>query len=182
MIVHLKEVAKINLSNYIIPIIIGIIIICGLHKNVDVFNEFLEGAKENIKVGVEILPPIIALMTCVSMFNASGALDIISNLIGSFTTMLGFPSECIPLAILRPISGSGALAVYETILSENGPDGFVGRVASVLLGSTETTFYTIAVYFGVTKIKKTRQTLIASLSADFSGFVFSALLVRIIFN
>ena len=175
-------VSIINFSDYVIPLFIGIIIIFGLFKKVDLFNEFLNGAWDNIKVGVQILPALIGLMLCIGMFNASGALEIISNFIKPLTDFLGFPSECVPLALIRPISGSGALAIYENVLVKNGPDGYIGRVASVLLGSTETTFYTIAVYYGATKIKKTRQTLLASLSADFTGFVMSALIVRLIFS
>jgi spore maturation protein B len=115
------------------------------------------------------------------MIKASGAIIWISNLLMPITDFLGFPNECVSLALIRPISGSGGLALYQNILHEVGPDTFAERVASVLMGSTETTFYTIAVYYGVTKIKKTKQTLVASLSADFAGFVFSALIVRLMF-
>lgn len=172
---------KIKITDLIIPVFMAIIIIIGLIKKVDVFSEFVSGAWENIKVGVQILPALIGLMLCIGMFNASGALTIISDFVKPFTEVLGFPSECVPLALIRPISGSGAITIFENILSANSPDDFVGRVASVMLGSTETTFYTIAVYYGVTKIKKTRQTLLASLSADFTGFVMSALVVRLLF-
>ncbi len=157
------------------------IIVCGYIKKVAVFDEFLSGAWENIKVGIKILPALLGLMTAINMFKASGALTLISQFISPVTDFLGFPTECVSLALIRPVSGSGAITVYEGILKDNGPDSFVGKVASVLLGSTETTFYTIAVYFGVTKIKKTRQTLIASLSADLTGFIISALVVRLLF-
>jgi len=177
----IREETKINYTNYIIPFIIGLVLIIGLIKKVDVFNEFLDGAWENIKVGVQILPALIGLMLCINMFKASGATEAISNFVEPLTSLLGFPKECVSLALIRPISGSGALSVFESILSQNSPDGFIGRVASVLMGSTETTFYTIAVYYGVTKVKKTRHTLLASLSADFTGFIFSALLVRLFF-
>ena len=170
-----------NFTSYIIPLIIAGILIYGLIKGVDVFNEFIEGAKDNLKIGVQILPALIALMTCVGMFKASGAMNIFTNFIKPLTDVLGFPSECVPLAMIRPISGSGALAVYENILTYNHPDSFVGRVASVMLGSTETTFYTIAVYYSVTNIKKTRHTLVCALSADFTSFVISALVVNLFF-
>lgn len=168
------------MSNYVIPFFIAIIMIIGLTKKVDVFTEFTEGAKENLKASVSVLPSLIALMTAIGMFKASGALELISTAISPMTSFLGFPEECIPLAIIRPISGSGALAVFENILTDVSPDSFAGRVASVIIGSTETTFYTIAVYYGITKVKKTRQALPASLAADFTGFVLSALTVRII--
>jgi spore maturation protein B len=182
LILREREAAKISFTFYIIPLIVGLIVIIAMVKKVAVFDEFLAGAWENIKVAVTILPALLGLMTAINMLRASGALDFISQLISPLTDFLGFPRECVSLALIRPVSGSGAISVYEGILRENGPDGFVGRVSSVLLGSTETTFYTIAVYFGVTKIKKTRQTLLASLSADFTGFVFSALTVRLIFG
>ncbi len=168
------------MSDYVIPFFIALIMIIGLIKKVDVFSEFTEGAKENLKAAVSVLPALIALMTAIGMFKASGALDFISAVISPLTSFLGFPEECIPLAIIRPVSGSGALAVFENILTDVSPDSFAGRVASVIIGSTETTFYTIAVYYGITKVKKTRQALPASLAADFTGFVLSALTVRII--
>ncbi len=168
------------MSDYVIPFFIALIMIIGLSKKVDVFSEFTEGAKENLKAAVSVLPALVALMTAIGMFKASGALDFISAAVSPLTNFLGFPEECIPLAIIRPVSGSGALAVFENILTDVSPDSFAGRVASVIIGSTETTFYTIAVYYGVTKVKKTRQALPASLAADFTGFVLSALTARII--
>lgn len=168
------------MSDYVIPFFIAAVMIIGLVKKVDVFSEFTEGAKENLKAAVSVLPALVALMTAIGMFKASGALDFISMVVSPLTNFLGFPEECIPLAIIRPVSGSGALAVFESILTDVSPDSFAGRVASVIIGSTETTFYTIAVYYGITKVKKTRQALPASLAADFTGFVLSALTVRII--
>lgn len=170
-----------NLSSYILPIFIGLILIIGLIKKVDVFSEFIEGAKENLKVGVEIMPTLIALMTAIGMFKASGGLELITTTVAPIIHKLGFPAECVALALIRPISGSGGLAVFESILNDYGPDSFAGRVASVMMGSTETTFYTIAVYYSVTKVKKTRHTLLCSLSGDLAGFIFSALLVRLFF-
>lgn len=171
-----------EITVFIIPVLIGGIFIWGMVNDVDVFNEFIEGARENLKVGFQILPSLIALMTAVGMFKASGALDILTYALAPLTECLGFPPECVPLAMIRPISGSGALAVYESILSANHPDTFAGRVASVMLGSTETTFYTIAVYYSVTKIRKTRHTLACALAGDFTGFVVSALMVHLFFG
>lgn len=168
------------MSDYVIPFFIALIIAAGLIKRVDVFGEFIEGAKENLKAAFEILPALIALMTAIGMFKASGALEIISEAISPITSFLGFPAECIPLAIIRPVSGSGALAVFESILNDVSPDSFAGRVASVVIGSTETTFYTIAVYYGITNVKKTRHAIASSLTADFTGFIMSALTVRLL--
>ena len=168
------------MSDFVIPVFIALIMTVGLIKRVDVFGEFTDGAKENLKSAFEVLPALIALMTAIGMFKASGGLEIISAAIAPVTDFLGFPKECIPLALIRPVSGSGALAVYESILTEVSPDSFAGRVASVVIGSTETTFYTIAVYYGITKVKKTRHAIASSLTADLTGFILSALTVRII--
>lgn len=169
-----------KLTDLIIPLIILSILIYGLYKKVDIFDEFIKGAKESILVGVDLLPTLIALMACIGIFTQSGLTDAISHLLSPITDSLGFPKECIPLALLRPISGSGAISMFETILTENGADSFPSLVAAVMLGSTETTLYTVAVYYSVTKVRKTRHTLIASTSADITGFVLSALAVRLL--
>jgi spore maturation protein B len=157
------------------------IIIYGLIKKVDIFECFLEGAKEGLGTSVSILPALVALMTCVGMFKASGVLDILTYALSPVAELLRMPREIIPLAILRPISGSGAMVIFNNILAEFGPDSYIGRVASVLEGSSETTFYTIAVYYGAIKLTKTRHTLAASLTADLTGFVMSALMVTLFF-
>ena len=170
-----------NFTDLIIPFLVGIIILVGLIKKVDIFGEFLQGAKENLLSALDILPPLIILMTAIGMFRASGGLNFISSAIKPIADLVGFPQECIPLALIRSISGSGALAVYENLLTEYSPDSFAGRVASVLMGSTETTFYTIAIYFSVIQIKKTRHTVVSSVLADITGFLASAITVAIIF-
>lgn len=171
-----------TLDNMIIPVIICGILAYGLYRNIDVFGVFLEGAKEGLQTAVDILPALVALMTCVGMFKASGALDILTYALDPLAELLKLPAEAIPLAILRPISGSGALAIFEHVLESFGPDSYIGRVASVMMGSSETTFYTIAVYFGAIKISKIRHTLPASLTADLTGFLMSAWIVRIFFG
>lgn len=168
------------MNDFAIPIFIALIMTVGLAKRVDVFSEFTDGAKENLKAAFDILPALIALMTAIGMFKASGGLEVISSIIAPVTEFLGFPRECIPLALIRPVSGSGALAMFESILTEVSPDSFAGRVASVVIGSTETTFYTIAVYYGITKVKKTKHAIVSSLTADLTGFILSALTVRLI--
>lgn len=168
------------MSDFVIPFFIALIMIIGLIKRVDIFNEFTAGAAENLKAAFDVLPALIALMTAIGMFKASGALEVISEAISPITRFLGFPEECMPLAIIRPVSGSGALAVFESILNDVSPDSFAGRVASVIIGSTETTFYTIAVYYGITNVKKTRHAIASSLTADFTGFILSSLTVRLI--
>lgn len=171
-----------NLSAIAVPLIISLIFAWGLYKRVNILDTFIEGAGENLKTAVSLLPTLALLMLGVGMFRASGALDALTGLLSRFTDAIGFPRECLPLALLRPVSGSGALAILKNILDENGPDSFAGRVASVLMGSTETTFYTIAVYFGATRVKKSRHALPAALTGDITAFLLSSLLVRLFFG
>lgn len=171
-----------KITDWVIPLVIAAILVTGLVRRVDIFEEFTKGAAENFKIGIGILPALAALMTAVGMFKASGGTDIIAYALSPLTSLLGFPSECVSLALIRPISGSGSLAVFESILAETHPDSFAGRVASVLMGATETTFYTLAVYFGVTKIKKTRHTLPCALIGDLTGFAVSVIAVKLLFG
>lgn len=171
-----------TLNNMIVPAVICGILFYGLYKGVDVFAVFLEGAKEGFSTAVDILPALVALMTCVGMFKASGALDILTWVLRPTAELLSLPGEVMPLAILRPISGSGGLVIYSDLLEAFGPDSYVGRVASVMMGSSETTFYTIAVYFGAIKVSKIRHALPASLAADLMGYIMSAVMVRLFFG
>ncbi len=167
------------LGDYIVPVLTAAVFICGLVKKTDIFGEFTSGAMEGLQTTADIVPPLILLVTAVGMFRASGLPDFLSELMSPLLSAVGFPAECLPLAIIRPVSGSGAAAVFESILRENHPDSFAGRVASVISGSTETTFYTVAVYYGSLKIKNSRHTLAASLSGDITGFLVSAIAVRL---
>ena len=167
-----------NFGDIFAPALMVLILCYGLVKKVDIVNVFCEGATENLKIAVGLIPMLILLMTAVGMFTSSGAADIIAKLLRPVTTFLGFPEEC----IVRPISGSGALACLETILSSVSPDSYSGRVASVLMGSTETTFYTIAVYFSAIKQKAYPSVFAAACLSDLMGFVFSALAVRLFFS
>lgn len=166
---------------YVIPVLIAGILIFGLIKGVNVFDTFIQGAKEGLNTAVSILPALVALMVAVTMFKASGALDILSYSLAPITERIGLPKEVLPIALLRPISGSGGLAILENILAQYGPDSLIGRIASVLQGSTETTFYTIAVYYGAVGIKNTRYTVLAASAADFAGLVIGCLTVRLFF-
>ena len=169
-----------SFTDLIIPLIITFIFMYSTFKGVDTFNVFLDGAKNGLKSAVDILPSLIILMTAVGMFKASGALNFMTQLLSPLTALLGIPDECTALALIRPVSGSGALAVFKDVLSSCGADSFAGLVASVMMGSTETTFYTLAVYFSCTNVKKTDCTLLASLTADLTGFIMSALAVRLL--
>ena len=131
---------------------------------------------------VGIIPALVGLLTAVAMFKASGCLAVLTEAIRPLADAIGFPAEVVPLALLRPVTGSGAMAIFNDLLHSYGPDTFIGRVASVLEGSTETTFYTIAVYYGAVSVRKSRHTLGASLSADFTGFALSVLTVQLLFG
>lgn len=159
--------------------LICLVLLYGAVKKVDIFAEFTAGAMENLKTAVEILPSLILLITAVGMLSASGALEAFSEIMSPLLSKLGFPPEVLPLAMIRPVSGSGAIAVLDNILDTVGADSFTGRVAAVLMGSTETTFYTIAVYYSAVRLKAELPVFVSSLTADFAGFVFSALVVRL---
>lgn len=167
--------------NLFVPLIIVAVLGYGLYKKVDIFNIFISGAKENILIAFDILPTLILLMAAIQMLSASGTMDLISELLSPITSFLGFPKECTSLAIIRPISGSGALAALESLYKTTSPDSYAGRVASVLMGSSETTLYTIAVYYSAVRLKAEAQVYISSLTADFTCFVFSALIVRLMY-
>ena len=169
-------------GSYVMPAAVCIILVFGLLRGVPVFDTFVVGAKEGIQSSISILPSLVGLIMAVTMLNASGALDLFSAFIAPAANAIGLPKQVMPLAILRPISGSGSLAVLTQIFTSNGPDSFVGRVASVMMGSTETTFYAIAVYYGSIGVKKTRHTIPAALSADFTGYLASALAVSLFFH
>lgn len=171
-----------QLGGYVVPVVILSIVLCGIIKKQNVFDLFLSGAKEGITIAINILPALVGLMMAIEMFKASGALDYIVTALAPVGQALHFPSEIIPLALMRPISGSGALSVYEGILKQYGADSIIGRTASVLQGSTETTFYTVAIYYGSVGVTKTRHTIPAALSADFVGFVMSIVTVKLFFG
>lgn len=170
-----------NISNYILPVFLLIIIGFGLYKRIDVFGVFIDGAKRGFDVFLSILPSLTALFLAVQMLKTSQGIDIITKVLSPIANFLKIPVETLPMCILSPISGGGSLSIYESIISEYGPDSYVGRVASVMMGSTETTFYAIAVYFGSVGIKKIRHTAICSLCADFTSFILAGLFVRLLF-
>lgn len=165
----------------VVPATVFLIIIFGFVKRVPVFETFVSGAKEGAVSCFEILPSLVGLMLAVSMLSASGALDLVSSFLRPFAQLLGLPAEVMPLAMMRPISGSGSNALLIQLFNQYGADSFIGRVASVMNGSTETTFYAIAVYFGAVGIKKTRHTIPAALSADLAGYIASVWAVRLLF-
>ena len=171
-----------SLSSLVIPVLLAGVAVCGMGKRVDVYAALTHGAEEGLTVLLRVIPALVGLLTAVSMFRSSGAMEWLSGLCAPALEWLGIPPETAPLMLVRPVSGNGALAVASELIAANGPDSYVGRVAAVMLGSTETTFYTIAVYFGSAGIHKTRHTIPAALAADLTGFAASALAVRIFFG
>ena len=166
---------------FVVPVTVFLIILFGFVRKVPVFDTFVAGAKEGAVSCFSVLPSLVGLIMAVSMLSASGALDLFSAFLAPATKAVGLPPEVMPLALMRPVSGSGSNALLIRLFQDYGPDGFIGRVASVMNGSTETTFYAIAVYFGAVGVKKTRHTIPAALAADFSGYIASVWAVRLFF-
>ena len=162
----------------LIPALLGAVGLCAALRGTDVYNALCAGAKDGLRVVRDILPPLAVLLSAIAMLRASGALDALCRLLSPTLVALGIPPECAPLMLLRPFSGSGALAVGGELMRRFGPDSTVGRTAAVMLGSTETTFYVVGVYFGAAGIRKTRHAIPAALLADAVGFVMSAATVR----
>lgn len=166
------------ISNLAMPLIILMIVLYGFLEKKEVFDKFLEGAKDGIKIIVNIFPTLIGLFLAVGALRSSGIIDIIVQCLEPILHLIDFPSEIMPLAILRPISGSSSIAIATDIMKNFGVDSQMGILASVIMGATETTLYTIAVYSSSVKIKKTRFVLIASLTADIVGIITSVVVCR----
>lgn len=167
-----------KLGSYILPIMVVGIVTFGLVKKVKVFDCFMKGAKKGLFTVYELLPSITGLVLAVTMLKESGAMDIMSSLLSPITSFFGVPDEITPMALLSPISGGGSLTLFESVLKTYGPDSFIGQVASVVMGSTDTTLYAVTVYYSAIGIKNTRHTLMAGLTADFMSLVLSAFFVR----
>ena len=169
------------MADYLAPLILLFTSALALRKKENAYDILLQGASDGLNLLLSILPALIFLLTAISMFRASGAMEIFSHFLSPVFSFFGIPPETAMLVLIRPISGSAALAVGAELMAEYGVDSTVGRTAAVMLGSTETTFYTISVYFGAAGIRKTRYTLPAALFADFVGFFMAALTVRLFF-
>ena len=169
-----------RLSEAAIPVIVIAILVIGAWKNVPVFDAFLEGAKEGLATTIRILPVLVGIMLGINVFKASGALDIVVTLLKPVVNLLGIPEEIVPMAILRPISGSASLGLLSQQLKEYGPDSLVGKILSVMMGSTETIFYTVAVYFGAVGVKKTRGTVWIALIAGMAGMISSVIVCKLL--
>ena len=164
--------------DYLVPILLFVTCTIALGKRERSYELMLSGAEEGLKLLLTLLPALILLLTAVSMLRASGAVELMSRLLGPVFRFVGIPPETAILILLRPVSGSAALAVGTELMVHYGMDSQIGRTAAVMLGSTETTFYTISVYFGAAGIKRTRYTIPAALFADITGFIMAALTSR----
>ncbi|MBU0500037.1 MAG: spore maturation protein [Gammaproteobacteria bacterium] len=160
-----------QMSPWIVPLLTALFLGFGLARRVPVYEAFIEGGKEGFQLAVRIIPYLVAILTAVGMFRASGALDYLISLIGPFTSHIGLPAEALPMALLRPLSGSGAYGIMAGIMETPGlgPDSYVGWLVSTMQGSTETTFYVLAVYFGAVQVKRARHAVAAALTADLAG-------------
>ncbi|MBB6218689.1 spore maturation protein B [Anaerosolibacter carboniphilus] len=168
-------------SVMIIPILITMILVHGFIKKVNIYEAFVEGAGEGFRTAIRIMPYMIAIFLAIGIFRESGALSLFTRLLSPITNLLGIPQEAVPLVIMRPISGSGALGIVRDIIHTYGADSFVGRVVSTMMGSAETIFYTMAVYFGAVAIRNTRHTLGAALISHLAAVIASVVVCSILF-
>ena len=169
------------MTDYLVPLVLLISSALALRRKENAYDILLKGTAEGLQMLLSIVPALVLLLTAVHMLRASGAVELIGRLLAPLFSLFGIPPETALLVLIRPISGSAALAVGAELMSQYGVDSLVGRTAAVMLGSTETTFYTISVYFGAAGIQKTRYTVPAALFADFVGFFMASLTVRLFY-
>ncbi|OIU71182.1 spore maturation protein [Rossellomorea aquimaris] len=170
-----------TISLWLIPVMIGFILIYGTLKKVATYEVFVEGGKEGVKIAISIIPFLIGMLVAITVFRESGALEFFVGLIRPALLALGIPPEIVPLAIIRPISGTAALGMMSDIVAAYGPDSFIGRLASTLQGSTDTTLYVLTVYFGAVGIRKMGDALKVGLLADLVGLAAAIFIVTIMF-
>ena len=170
------------MTDYIVPLLLFAAAALALRRRENAYSLMLQGAADGLRLIASILPALIFLLTAVHMLRASGAIGLLSQLLAPLFSLFGIPAETAILVLIRPISGSAALAVGAELMAQYGVDSPVGRTAAVMLGSTETTFYTVSVYFGSAGIQKTRYTIPAALFADFVGFFMASLTVRLLYH
>ena len=176
-----NEICEI-LSLWALPAVILIILTAALIKKVPVYETFIEGAKDGVKVSFNIVPYLVAIIVAISMLRASGAIDALSFLLSDILSKLRFPADILPLAIVRSLSGSAALGVFSDIIANNDVNSYTSKLAAIMLGSSETTFYVLTVYFGAVGIKKFRYALLTGLCADLAGIIMSVIVARFFFG
>ena len=170
-----------NISLYAIPAIILLVTISGMVKGVKVYEVFTDGAKEGFHTAVRIIPFLVAMLVAIGVFRASGAMGHLATLLSPLTNLIGMPSEILPMALMRPLSVSGAYGIMNDLFGVYGPDSLIGRMASIMEGATDTTFYIIAVYFGAVNIKNTRHAVPCGLLADLAGVIAAVIVTNIMF-
>ncbi|KHF38878.1 spore maturation protein [Halalkalibacter okhensis] len=170
------------ISIWFIPVLIAFVLMYGTYKQVPTYETFVEGAKEGFDMAISIIPYLVGMLVAISVFRASGAMDFLIELMKPALLAIGVPSEIVPLAMIRPISGTGALGMTSDLIATYGPDSFIGRLASTMQGSTDTTFYVLTVYFGAVGIKKMGDALKVGLLADIVGIIASILIVTYVFG
>lgn len=168
-------------SVFVLPLLIVGFPLYGLYKKVPVYEEFVEGAKEGFRVAVMVIPYLVAILFAIGMFRASGALDFITEGLRPVLGLVGIPPEVLPMGIIRPLTGSGSAGILVDMINKYGEDSIFVKIAATMFGSTETTFYVIAVYFGAVNIKKTRHAVPAGLIADFSAMLMAVYLIQLLF-
>ncbi|MBM7552416.1 spore maturation protein [Thalassobacillus pellis] len=171
-----------TLSIWIIPGLILLILLTATYKRVPTYERFVEGGKEGIELAISLLPFLIGMMVSIAVFRASGAMEAIITIFEPVTALIGMPKELLPLAFIRPLSGTAALGMTSELIKTYGPDSFIGNLASTMQGSTDTTFYVITVYFGAVGIKKMGDALKVGLLADLVGIIASIIIVTIVFG
>jgi len=171
-----------TVSTWAIPFFLAAVPLYGAFRKVKVFESFVEGAKGGVQTAVRIIPYLVAMLVAVGMLRAAGAIDMMAEALSPLLSWLRFPAEILPLAIMRPLSGSGSLGIVAELVSTHGPDSFIGRLAASAYGSTETTFYVLAVYFGAVGIRKTRHAVIAGLTADLASLTAAVIVCRLAFQ
>ena len=169
-------------SAWMLPLVVSVLVMYGWTRGVRVYDSLVTGARQGFDVAVRIIPYLVAILVVVGMFRASGGIDLITMLVSPLTALIGLPAEALPMAILRPLTGSGAYAVMAEIMTAEGPDSVVGYMVSTFQGSTETTFYTLAVYYGAVGIRRTRHTVPACLLADTAGILGAVFIVNLMFG
>ncbi len=170
------------ISSWAIPLVIVLIPLYAAYKKVPVYESFIDGAKDGFDTAIKIIPHLVGMMVSISIFRASGALDAIIGLISPALDRLGVPADVLPLALLRPITGSGSLAYSADLMQQHGPDSLIGRMASTIQGSTDTTFYVLVVYFGAVGIRRTKYALKVGLFSDLVGFVAAVAICLLVFS
>ena len=170
------------ISIFAIPLVLLVFLSWGFFKKVKVYEVFVEGAKDGFNVAIRIIPYLVAMLAAIGIFRASGAMELLTAVLVPITSLVGMPPETLPMALMRPLSGSGSLGIMTELMKVHGPDSLIGVMASTMYGSSETTFYVLAVYFGAVGIKNTRHAVLVGIIADAAGMLAAVWIVNILFR